>query len=355
MDFSKIKLYLYWDLDNCRIDKKIDKCNAVRTVKKSLCTCFPHVTIASLNAYTNNLSEEEIEAFGKNGFRVTSVPAGTTNAADASLILDMFRFPLDKPSLVVLVSGDADFCEVFECLRHQGCTTVLLYPINSVATELLSVSDYCFPIQSFWGGHGLPKRNRFLRRRPKKGYMQLYNLQRVILWDIESFPLPSEGCQDTREIHHVVMSSIVALVRKVSTGEGLHVENFLVHAFGKETILPQDNGERGGIRYIVTSNSPKEKYYSVENRMLVDMLYLATVTRVSCHFVILTSKDLSQEAIYFLKSLGHVVTTAVPSSSESLPELGDASNNIIVWPDWKAGAAAKRRVHRAWRSKNDHR
>ncbi|GJZ07086.1 hypothetical protein Tco_0540879 [Tanacetum coccineum] len=32
-DFSRIKLYLYWDVDNCRVDKKSDAYEAVRTIK----------------------------------------------------------------------------------------------------------------------------------------------------------------------------------------------------------------------------------------------------------------------------------------------------------------------------------
>nr|GFA17792.1 hypothetical protein [Tanacetum cinerariifolium] len=138
-DFSSIKLYLFWDIDNFRADTRIDAYKAVLNIKVRLGICFPNVKIAGLYAYTNEnemISEGEIEAIHKNGFRITRVPVRSVNAADTSLIIDMFRFDLEQPSLVVLISGDGDFYAAFACLRRLGYTTVLLYPKDKVATEL---------------------------------------------------------------------------------------------------------------------------------------------------------------------------------------------------------------------------
>ncbi|GJT21455.1 meiosis regulator and mRNA stability factor 1 [Tanacetum coccineum] len=117
-DFSRIKLYLYWDVDNCGVDKKRDAYEAVRTIKVRLGICFPNINIASLHAYTNDnkkISEDEIKAIHNNGFIIRRVPARSANAADTSLIIDMFRSDLEQPSLVVLISGDGDFYEAFAC------------------------------------------------------------------------------------------------------------------------------------------------------------------------------------------------------------------------------------------------
>ncbi|GJX27407.1 hypothetical protein Tco_0233703 [Tanacetum coccineum] len=129
---------------------------------------------------------------------------------------------------------------------------------------------------------------------------------------------------------------------------------------GKKTTVPiqQEDPYMTGITYFFTSNSPKMKPFSIENVMLVNMLSMATGTRVACDFVILTRKDLSQ-AIHFLRSLGHSVTTAMASSfDQSLHLMRDASNNTIIWPNWEAGAssssqmevdedsAARKRVYR---------
>ncbi|GKA93588.1 spliceosome-associated protein 130 A, partial [Tanacetum coccineum] len=164
----------------------------------------------------------------ENGFIfVSSVPAGTANAADTSLIIDLFRLELEQSSIVVLISGDTDYCE-----------------------------------------------------------------------------------EDTGDMHQGVMGRIAELVWKAST----HREIFIVHAFGKKTTVPtqQEDPYMTGITYFFTSNSPKMNPFSIENVMLVNMLSMATGTRVACDFVILTRKDLSQ-AIHFLRSLGHSVTTAMAS------------------------------------------
>ncbi|GKA93325.1 hypothetical protein Tco_0815311, partial [Tanacetum coccineum] len=159
--FLKKKLYLSWDLEK----------------------------IARMNAYANtNVSKVAIEA----GFSVTSVPARSASAADTSLIIDLCRLELEQPSIVVLISGEADYCEM--------------------------------------------------------------------------------------------------------------------------------------------------KPFSIENVMLVNMLSMATGTRVACDFVILTRKDLSQ-VIHFLRTLGHSVTTAMPLSfDQSLHLMRDALNNKFIWHNWEAAA-----------------
>ncbi|GJY65954.1 spliceosome-associated protein 130 A [Tanacetum coccineum] len=162
--------------------------------------------------------------------------------------------------------------------------------------------------------------------------------------------------EDTGDMHQGVMGRIAELVWKAST----HREIFIVHAFGKKTTVPtqQEDPYMTGITYFVSSNSPKMKPFSIENVILVNLLSMATGTTVACNFVILTRKDLSQ-AIHFLSSLGHSVTTAMASCfDQSLHLMRDASNNTIIWPNLEAGAssspqmevdedsAARKRVHR---------
>ncbi|GJY65953.1 endonuclease, partial [Tanacetum coccineum] len=214
------------DLDNCHVDPKIDAYNTVLSIKEGLLSYFPNITIARMNAYANtNVSKVAIEACHNNGFSVTSVPAGTANAPDTSLIIDLFRLELEQPSIVVLVSGDADYCEVFYWLRQHGYTTVLLYPKDAAASELQSLR-----------------------------------------WE------------DTGDMHQGVMGRIRELVWKAST----HRERFIVHAFGKKTTVPtqQEDPYMTGITYFFTSNSPKMKPFSIENVMLVNMLSMATGTRL---------------------------------------------------------------------------
>ncbi|GJR29953.1 hypothetical protein Tco_1106185, partial [Tanacetum coccineum] len=139
------------------------------------------------------------------------------------------------------------------------------------------------------------------------------------------------GWEDTGDMHQGVMGRIREFVWKAST----HRERFIIHAFGKKTTVPtqQEDPYMTGITYFFTSNSPKMKPFSIENVMLVNMLSMATETRVACDFVILTRKDLSQ-AIHFLRSLGHSVTTAMASCfDQSLHLMRDASNNTIIWPN----------------------
>nr|GEY11639.1 hypothetical protein [Tanacetum cinerariifolium] len=153
-DFLREKLYLFWVLDTCHVDPNIDVCEAVRSIKERFRTSFPNITIASMNAYGNmkRVSKAEIDTCYKNGFAITYVPGGIANAADTSIIIDMFKFDLEPPSLVMLNSGDVDFLK--------------------------------------------------LRCYPHIGYEQP-NVERVVLWDIDAFPLPSldkVGCKDTPNV-----------------------------------------------------------------------------------------------------------------------------------------------------------
>ncbi|GKD77361.1 zinc knuckle CX2CX4HX4C containing protein, partial [Tanacetum coccineum] len=117
-------------------------------LKKKLYLSWDLEKIARMNAYANtNVSKVAIVACHNNGISVTSVPAGTANAPDTNLIIDLFRLELEQPSIVVLISGDIDYCEVFYWLRQHGYTTVLLYPKNSAVSELQSLSDYCFSFE----------------------------------------------------------------------------------------------------------------------------------------------------------------------------------------------------------------
>ncbi|GJT26038.1 zinc finger, CCHC-type containing protein [Tanacetum coccineum] len=100
--FLKKKLYLSWDLDNFHVDLKIDAYIGVLSIKEGLLSYLPNITIARMNAYANtNISKVALEACHNNGFSVTSVPAGTANAADTSLIIDLFRLELEQPLIFV--------------------------------------------------------------------------------------------------------------------------------------------------------------------------------------------------------------------------------------------------------------
>ncbi|GJT54691.1 hypothetical protein Tco_0989745 [Tanacetum coccineum] len=117
--FLKKKLYLSWDLNNCHVDPKIDAYNTVLSIKEGLLSYFPNITIARMNAYANtNVSKVAIEA----GFSVTSVPARSASAADTSLIIDLCRLELEQPSIVVLISGEADYCERYDGKIPETCT-----------------------------------------------------------------------------------------------------------------------------------------------------------------------------------------------------------------------------------------
>ncbi|GKE29707.1 putative receptor-like protein kinase [Tanacetum coccineum] len=217
-----------------------------------------------MNAYTNtNVSKVAIEACHNNGFSVTSVPAGTANAAYTSLIIDLFRLELEQPSIVVLISGDADYCEVFYWLRQHGYMTVLLYPKDAAASELQSLSDYCFSFETFCRGHRLQNSKKYLRGHP--------------------------------------------MIRDISS--------------------PIFDGLYYGISRLF--------HFLVQDEKIPE-----TCTKGKKTTVPIQQEDLSQ-AIHFLRSLGHSVTTSMASSfDQSLHLMRDALNNTIIWPNWEARASS---------------
>ncbi|GJY42854.1 endonuclease [Tanacetum coccineum] len=93
---------VYWDLENC-------------------CTTPECLYRAAI---------EQRKSCDLGSFIPVDAPAGTADASDIALIVDLYRFAFDHPpsSYIFLISYDGDFARVLATLRVVGYRVSLIHP-----------------------------------------------------------------------------------------------------------------------------------------------------------------------------------------------------------------------------------
>ncbi|GKB38834.1 meiosis arrest female protein 1 [Tanacetum coccineum] len=141
---------VYWDLENCCTTSE-SLYRAAIILKREVQLLLPMLPILECKVYVNKTSvtQEPRKSCDLGGFTLVDAPAGTIDASNIALIVDLYRFALDHPPLsyIFLISDDGGFASMLATLHALGYRVALIHP-HQTSQSLLVPTDPRFLFSS---------------------------------------------------------------------------------------------------------------------------------------------------------------------------------------------------------------
>ncbi|KAJ7527872.1 hypothetical protein O6H91_16G074700 [Diphasiastrum complanatum] len=143
-DDCKVKISVWWDIENCMVPSIVRPHDVARNISKALRQENYRGPI-SISAYgdTYRLSDEVQTAITSTGINLHHIPSGHKDASDKAIIVDMLLWALDNPppGHILLISGERDFSNAVHRLHMKNYNILLAgYLEESFSASLLGAA-----------------------------------------------------------------------------------------------------------------------------------------------------------------------------------------------------------------------
>lgn len=125
----KTSVGVFWDVENCALSSSSDKDATLEALLECVAK-LGDVKQKKVFCDLKHVAKQVQTMLKKHHFEIEETQHHGKNQADMALVVDMLLFGVDNPnSVIVLITGDRDFCHAITKLQERKCKVVLITPM----------------------------------------------------------------------------------------------------------------------------------------------------------------------------------------------------------------------------------